>query len=490
MHFLQFRLFILSILLYNFLSAQNYQAINGSMYAGSLSAGNNPASIMHVPFMWDVTIFAIQAKHTTNAFKINDLSLFSFSPSNATVSNANGTKQRFLFANQDIRLLNTRIRLNSKSTIAVGANIRNYMYAAVSESNWQDSAFTLADFLSTNNGYIPLSGRAAGTAWAELYGSYARTVIDDGDRLLNAGITVKVNRSLAGGYARADGLRYIQTVDANDRINYLITGGSLQYGYSNNFDFIDSNQSFGSNSKTFFKRTYSTISADIGLEYIQLSNGDEDETDEYRYDTKIGISLMDLGSNRYRYSSRSRSAVAGKENISDTVLENKFFNVTDVRSFNDSLATIANSITGISGDFVIYQPTRLVINVDKRLRDDFYLNAELTLPIISLVAKNLLYIKDMNLLAVTPRWETEKWGACMPVLVNVRKQVWVGGAVKAGPVLMGTHNLANIFSKKSMQKGGFYLAVTIRPGKTDDRTADGTSKLSKKEKRKLDCPKF
>ncbi|MFT3682190.1 MAG: hypothetical protein QM791_18085 [Ferruginibacter sp.] len=475
---------VLLLLPFNFLSAQNYQAIHGSMYAGSLSPANNPAAVMHMPFKWHVTLFALQLKHTTNAFKINDLSLLQFSPSKTTVTNTNGIKKRFLYANQDIHLFNASIKLNAKSAISFGANIRNYISATVSESNWQDSIFSLAEFLSINTGHRPLSGRADGAAWAELYGSYARNIIDDGDHLLNAGVTVKVNRSLAGGYARAEGVQYVPAIDAGGRINYLLTGGSLQYGYSNNFDFIDSSQSFNYNSKNFLKRTYSSISADIGVEYIQLSNMDEDE---YKYDTKIGIALMDLGSNRYRYSSNSRTAVAGKENITDGVLEDKFTSVRDIKSFNDSLASIANAITGINGDFVMYQPTRLIINVDRRLKDDFYLNAELMLPVVQLAAKNSLHIKDMNLLAITPRWETEKWGVYMPLLLNIRNQVWLGGAVKAGPVLLGIHNLANIFSKTSIQKGGFYLAVSIRPPATDGRTS---AKLSKAERRKLDCPKF
>ena len=468
---------------------QNYQAINGSSYAGSLSTGNNPASIVYAPYGWDITPFAVQVKQSTNAFTIKKYSLLS-SLKNAEVAIQNGSKKRFLFANQDIRLLNTRINLNAKAAIAFGANIRNYIYAVNSESNWQDTIFQLRDFMKINTGHLPLSGEFVGSTWAEFYGTYAQTIIDDGKRLLNAGLTLKLNRALAGGYANAQGTSYIPLPDANST-GYLLTNGNLQYGYSSNFDTIDSHKTATANRKAFLRNTYSGVSADIGFEYILFSDEDKEEGSDDVYDIKIGISIMDLGGNKYRYGRRSRVATAGRPGITDSVLENKFSTAATFDNFNDSLASIANSITAIGGNFFIYQPTSLVINIDKHVTQSFFINAEITLPVISLASKNTLYIKDMNLLAVTPRWETKSLGAYFPILYNSRNQLWVGGAFKAGPVLFGIHNLSNLFLKNKAQNGGLYLAFTIRPGKRYDREAHyPRDKLTAKERRNLSCPKF
>src|ERR1700761_4921019 len=54
--------------------AQNYQAINGSPYAGAMGVGNNPASILSTPYPWDITIFSTQEKNTTNAITFSNLS--------------------------------------------------------------------------------------------------------------------------------------------------------------------------------------------------------------------------------------------------------------------------------------------------------------------------------------------------------------------------------------------------------------------------------
>lgn len=67
------------------------------------------------------------------------------------------------------------------------------------------------------------------------------------------------------------------------------------------------------------------------------------------------------------------------------------------------------------------------------------------------------------MLTVTPRWEKRTLGFYLPVQYNRHGNFWIGGAVKAGPLLFGTHNLLNIFSKNKYIGGGAYLAIIIRP---------------------------
>ena len=490
MQFIKYYLTFLCFLSFNILLAQNYHAINGSSYAGSLSPNNNPASIVHVPYAWDVTPFAVQMKQTTNAFKIEKYSLLS-SPKNIEISMQNGEMKRFIFSNQDIRLFNARININAKAAIAFGATIRNYSYATTSKVNAQDTTQTLRDFFALNINNTPLSADVAVSSWAELYGTYAQTIIDEDEKLLNAGVTIKINRSLAGGYGRADDLNYSTFSGANNA-GYILNKGNLQYGYSSNFDKIDSNNSFRTNVKNFLQNTYSNISADIGLEYILRTNEDNEEGGEYAYNTKIGVSVMDIGNNKYKYSKYSSLAVAGKAGIIDTLIENKLFStVNSIAGFRDSLASISSSFTQLIGNFSVYQPTRLVVNVDQHIVHNFFVNAQFTVPLLSLFSNKIIYLKDINLLAITPRWEIKALGAYMPILYNNRNQLWVGAALKVGPILLGTHNLANLFSNNKMQVGGFYLALTIRPGKIYERAAHyPDSKSSLKQIKNLGCPKL
>jgi hypothetical protein len=474
------------LLFFNFLMGQNYQAVHGSSYAGSLSVENNPASIVDASFAWDITPFAVQVKQSTNAFTIKKYSLLS-SYKKAEIALQDGIKKRFFYANQDIHLFNSRIRLNSKAAIAFGANVRSYIYLLNSKANWQDSAIGLADFAKINTSYLPLSADGAASAWAEVYGTYAQTIVDDGQRILNIGLTLKINRALAGGYATAQDINYIPSNVVNGS-SYIFTHGNLQYGYSSNFDKINDNNSAAANRKTFLQNQHSSLSADIGFEYSLQPLPNLEGEDENIYNTKIGVALLDVGSNRYQYGSRSRAVIENNEGVTDSILENKFENVSTPDEFNDSLASITNTIATPGGSFTIYEPTRLVINIDKHLSQNFFINTEVTLPLISLASKNTLFIKDMNLLAVTPRWETKTLGFYIPVLLNIRRQLWVGGAVKAGPVLFGLHNISNLFLKNKIQNGGFYLAFTVRPGKKHDSDAYSRNKLTRKERRNLECP--
>ncbi len=485
-------LLIAGLLLFHYSIAQNYQAINGSQFAGSLAPSNNPAAIAHVPYAWDITPFAAQVKQSTNAFKINNYSFLS-SPQNIKIVAENGIKKRFVFTNQDIRLLNARFTLNSTSAIAFGASIRSFTYAKASNSNWQDTAYSLADYLKINLDKVPLSADAAASNWAELYASYAQTIYSDANKIINAGITVNYNRAISGGYGIARNVNYVPT--ATTKPGYLLTTGSLQYGYSANFDKIDSNKTGAANRKLFLQNNHYSLGADIGFEYIirteQDINLDNDLVDDFAYDTKIGLSIMDIGSNKYSFGSRSRIASGVLPGITDTLLENKFNTVTTVDNFNDSLASIAASFQQMSGDFYIYKPTRLVINVDQHIAANFFINAEITLPLLPIIANSSIFIRGMNFIAITPRWETKKFGVYLPILFNNRQQLWVGGAFKAGSLLLGTHNLANLFAKSTTQSGGLYLVVTIRPGKIYDSQAHGAkNKISQKTKRSVSCPKF
>ncbi|HVT83866.1 MAG TPA: hypothetical protein VHD35_01620 [Chitinophagaceae bacterium] len=477
---------ILTFLLLNIiLQAQNYQAINGSSYAGSLSPTNNPSSIVHVPYAWDVTLFAVQTKEATNAIKIRNYSLLK-KATNAEIQFLNGSKKRLAYADQNIHLLNARISINSKVAVAFGVNIRSYEFLQTTRYTWRDSIGTLRDFGNANFFNTPLSGKTIGASWAEVYGTYAQTIKDDGNNVLNAGVTFKADRGLAGAYANAEGINYLTNV-TNNGVGYLLEEGSLQYGYSSNLDDVNNNSGFRDNVKNFMRRTFSSVSVDAGIEYIMLSGSDND----YEYDTKIGVSLMDIGHVHFRYGNNSRLAIAGKNNISDSLLQNKFGSINSFNDFNDSLATVAMTISALGGDFFISQPTRFIVNVDQHLSDNFFINGELTVPISPAAVKNKLYLEQMNLAAVTPRWENRTFGVYLPIQFNQVKQLWIGGAFKAGPLLFGIHNWANIFSKNSMQNGGFYLAVTLRPGSSHDKSSrDDDQKLSRRERKKLDCPRF
>jgi hypothetical protein len=316
-----------------------------------------------------------------------------------------------------------------------------------------------------------------------LYGTYSRTLWDDAYGRLNGGITLHAQRGLSGAFAQLANGSVNRTVQDTLTI-YSLKAGTAKYGYSSNWDSWHSNRSTGANLKDLFAQSRAGAAVDLGLEYLiktqdlpTYGQGD----DYYDYDWKIGVSLMDLGANMYHYGSQSRTVSNPKSNVSDLNLNQKFNYVSSLHDFNDSLGTIVNQFSALRGNFIIWNPARLVVNVDKQLPEHFALNTELTLNLGQNNKGKRFFTKEITLFALTPRWETKSLGGYLPVTVTTDGRVWVGGAAKVGPLLFGVHNWATVFSKTKAANGGFYLALVIRPGKNGNQA---------KEAKMYTCPKW
>lgn len=459
---------------------QNYHALNGSSYAGSIGVHNNPSSIVNTPYKWDITIIGGQAKISNNVLSILNYSLLS-APSKSEYLFTRGEGTRYAVANANVNLMNTRIALNRQKAIAFGVNIRNYSRLKTSNYNYIDTLRTVSAFLSRNTNNQPLSGDFYNSGWIELYGTYAQTIIDNGVTRLNAGITLKLSRGISGAYASLQNLRYARTAQG-DPPAYAIEAGQVNYGYSSNFDFWKNENSTGQNVKNFITHTQGGASIDAGVELLIRPQGVSatyDDDSHFDYDWKIGLSLLDLGANQYTLGSQSRFTGAIQPGITSADINNKFDStIRSIRIFNDSLATLMTTSTMAIGKFRVLNPTRLVLNVDRYLLGAFYINAELSMNLSAVFGKKWMYVKELNALTITPRWEVRKWGAYMPISYNTQNQLWVGAAVKAGPLLFGLHNLGYIFSKKSIHNGGGYIAIILRA--PNDTGSKGS--------RQLNCP--
>jgi hypothetical protein len=457
------------------LHAQNYNAIHGSDYSGGLGVYNNPSSIINSPYRWDLTLIGLQFQTISNVIKGPNFP-FSFLPS-ATFYMANGNFKRYADVTADLHLLNGRISVSDNAAIAFGINIRENTQGRTSSINYTDSVKGPRSFLFLNeqNGTIELD--VTHSAWMEFYGSYARTVWDHEANKLNVGGTLKILRGMSGAFATAKNVG-VTSQQEGDQTIYKIVNGDVRYGYSANHG---DGESFSASD--FFAQSKSGIGLDLGGEYIIKSQsiaGAFDEENLTEYDWKIGFSLLDLGWNNYVFSDESRAASSIKDDVSSFVLQEKFSNTSGIGSFNDSVATIVNNFTPLTGKFKVVNPARAVINVDHYLMGNFFVNGEMS---VNLTAggKNKYAVRESKFITVTPRWETKKLGFFMPVQVNRHGNFWIGGALKAGPLLVGTHNLLNIFSKNKFLGSGAYIALTVKPFEASHRDI---------RSRQYECPTY
>ncbi|WP_188933373.1 hypothetical protein [Puia dinghuensis] len=461
-------------------TAQDYQAINGSPYAGSMGVANNPATILSTPYPWDITVFSVQVKNTTNAITFTNLSYLTHGDT-LGYSWTNGPLKRYASFNYNVHLLNVRLALDRKQAISFGANLRGYGSVRTGVVNYNDTLQDMNQFFSINEGNS-YQASVVSSSWLELYGTYSRTMWDDEYGRLNAGVTLHAMRGISGAYAQlTNGAVRRNALDSTTI--YSLAGGKAIYGYSANYDLWHNNNSTTKNLNDFLTHTQGGAAIDLGVEYLVKSQnvhvfGDED--DYYDYEWKLGAALMDIGANMYDYGIESRAVSNPKTTTSDIDLNEKFNYVKSFAAFNDSLATVVNTMTKLRGHFRIWNPARLVLNVDRPLPNHFALNTELTLNLGGNNMGQRLFTKEITLLAVTPRWETRRLGGYLPITVTTDGKVWIGGAFKAGPLLLGFHNWGDVFSKSKSQNGGFYLALVIRPGKGG---------FSFKEPKEYTCPK-
>jgi hypothetical protein len=461
--------------------AQNYYAIQGSNYAGSLGIGNNPASIVNTPWKWDVDIFSFQAKNATNGVTIHDYSLIS-SPAKSKYSFDQGDYRRYAYADFNVNLLNTRIAINRKQALGFGVNLRGYAQLSTGPYHFFDSLKNSGDFFDLGNYNRKLYGDFINSSWMEFFVAWAQTIWDRADARLNAGITAKLSRGISGAYIKAQNGTVTQTIHGNSYV-YTMEDLIAEYGYSSNYDMWQKQKGTGQNLRDFVSNTRSGVSFDLGVEYIikpgQIASVFDDDS-YYDYDWKIGLSILDIGFNQYQYGKNSRIFSGFQSNITDSVIDEKFLHAENFQAFNDNLSGVVRNIQIPAGTFRIINPTRAVLNVDRYLFDAFYVNGNLSVNLSSL-SGNQRRVTELNLLTITPRWETRQLGVYFPVQFNTKDKLLVGGAFKLGPLLLGIHNWANVFAKNKMQNGGGYLALVIHPGKNKNT---GT-RLDKR----LDCPR-
>ncbi|GAC1530673.1 MAG: hypothetical protein NVS3B15_09630 [Sediminibacterium sp.] len=452
--------------------AQGYQGIHGSPYAGSTGIRNNPAAAVSSAYKWDLTLFSAQAKISTNTLY---LSGFSFGSQDSTALKVTqGYSSRFLHNNIDFSLLNFHYKLSERSAVAFNLRARSYNHVKTYPVNSADTIYSVHDFFAANNNTPFLDGFATHTAWLEADLNYSQVLAESNTSKLTGGITLQVMKGASGAFGKVNRVSYLATKNGTDT-TYSLTNGGGSFGYSSNYDETTAGNAAV---KNFLKNTFTRVGLSLGMEYLVYDTDDDSYAgnNNLNYTWKIGVALMDIGANAYKSSRYSSMVRAPNTNITDRTLDAKLSGVQSMREFHDSLATLFAVNQSIGEQFLISNPTRLVINIDRPLGHNLYVNGDLSLNFFAASSYQKLRTRELNLLTITPRWETLAWGVYLPVQYNTQGQVWVGAALKLGPLLIGLHNIKWLQKIEGLNGGG-YLMLDLHPFN------------KKKVTGKLDCPK-
>jgi len=458
--------------------AQSYHAINGSPYAGVESMYVNPASTVNSAYKWDLSLFSMQEVMSNTMFTINDGSILNYN--NAYSGFTPGIRSRFLHENLDFSLFNFRIKLDNKSAFAFGVRGREFFNSKTRPFYYNDTISTAQSFLHDNTSQPYLQGFGTTNSWGEINLNYSRIIQQSSNSRLSAGITFAYIRGVSGASGNTNHLTYQEGAASNGSNFYTLTGGSVMAEYSNNYDLTSNNYSFAKNAKIFLKNTIPSFNLNFGVEYLfrNYSPYPDEELNSENYDWKIGASILDLGDNYYKRASSSFYTSSPKTTATDTSLITALNQLNYLKSIRDTLSHYFNVMDTLHGNFSIANPTRLTISVDRNLGNHFYINGQLNINFYSTEPSSNLKTREINLLTITPRWETAKWGFYMPIQYNAQGQLWVGGAIKLGPLLIGMHSLDFIkWFKTGTQtyNGGGYIMLNIHP-------------FGKKENDGINCP--
>ncbi|MDR6341759.1 hypothetical protein HNQ91_004836 [Filimonas zeae] len=446
--------------------SQNMQALHGSPFAGSMATDYNPAGLLNAPYKWDVTIVGAQAKAISNGFYLDKYSLLSSSDT-VFLRGRGGYYSRYAHASATVNLFHIRYRINKRNAIAVGGNVRSYLNARTSRLFYSDDNNTLVSLAAQNLSSPTPAASTIHSTWAEAVLSYA-TVLSSNERgRWQAGVSVNIMRALSGGYANMSNIQFTPATNGD----YVFTNGAAKYGYSNNYDRLDSNKSTMTNIKNFMTGMAMRVGLSAGVEYVRYWDEAVRTTDPWPddYNWKLSLSLMDIGTNRFTYGTYSGSASGVRAGVTASTVQNKFDSLERFRDFRDSLRSIAGSYSDLRGVFNVRNPTRLIVNFDKQFDNDYFINAELQLNLNKVDETLRLNTRELTIAAITPRWETSAWGVYLPIQYTIEGRTWVGLAGKAGPLLIGFHNLANILGKNSFPNAGAYVQLRIYPGNSNGK---------------------
>lgn len=422
----------------------------------------NPATTIASKDSFDFSIASLSINNYTNFIQFGYAPLLRRKPI-VTFEFTEGDFARDLITQLNLSLLSAKYKINPKTAVGFGVNIRSMVNLHTSHYNLTDSATDIISFLGQNSGSLPFNGNAASSNWLEYVGNFSYNLIDNRRMILNVGTNLRVNRGLLGLAGKIDSLEFQKTnLFGNDL--YTVTNADFIYGYSTTATAWDNTIKFRDNVRNVMGETKWGASIDLGAELLIKNESDWFyEGLDYNYRWKIGFSILDLGFANYQYYPESAKTNGIRDAMTPEVLLDKFVGVTDnIASFNDTVSTVVESFTKLNGNFNIFHPTRLNLNIDRKITDHFFVNASVNLP-FSMVNRNANYIlNDMGVISITARYERDRFGIYLPVIYNTKTKLHVGAAVRMGPLIVGLNNL-NVFNNDlSLQNTSGYLSFLFR----------------------------
>lgn len=470
---------LLSILfIFPFLSlihAQERYGICNSMFSGTNGIWLNPASMVRSPFKWDLNIITLHAYVDNTYLYLYQTNIPSLITDNGqpeiTVDNAasvdKGTSPIMLFerGNSFRKGMNNSVLLQgpsfmfSKNDWSVGFAMSVREAASLGGLNK-----TGADLFFQGLTYDPLHNmdlnikrfRVNAMLWNEFGFSAGKILKQKVNKLIKGGITYKFIRGLGDAYfINKKGHLFVPN-DSDLYFNNI----SAKYGY-------DMPQGLSS------QGTGHAI--DIGLTMEKKKNTKAykcpsfcDKTLNLYYDWKIGISLMDIGFINFKKNAATytlNNASSQWYDFNHTHIDNaqQVDTTVSVHFYNTPLPKPGKT------KYISLMPMALSLQYDYNIGYNFFINGTCVQRIPHFGAPGP---DRANSIAITPRFDTRRFGIAVPVVLYSYMYPRVGLALRLNNnVIIGTDKLDALIGHK-LTGADIYFSIkanALKKCKTKDK---------------------
>ncbi len=291
----------------------------------------------------------------------------------------------------------------------------------------------------------------AALSWDELSFNYAYDFFDRYGEKLTAGVELKVLYGIAGFYSYTNTYNYkwlsYNTVQV-DSINTTM-GMALPVNYGTGASKLRPwHKGHGLGFNLGFLYTKNLINVPPGGEKELCAKPYED----YRY--KIGFSILDIGSIRFKNDARLLQVQSGNVTVNQD--EMLYYNSTDATIGYFSNLLLGDSTRAVKDSTItVGLPTALSLQADYHLRKNIYIGGLWIHPLR--FSKHTL--RRPAQLAVIPRYDTRMIGVSVPVSWFDYQQLRMGLAVRIYSITLGTEKLGTLLGMGNLSGVDFYFNI-------------------------------
>lgn len=476
------KLTILAIVLTLSLSAQEYLPFATSDYAGVTGVHLQPASIADSRFKADIMLSGTSFGFYNDFLGIDPYvfwhpklteSLGEWEELQYVKKNFDGSDKNFQFSFQQ-DLMGFMISLSDKDAIAFTPSVRTIINLDnISEelATLADNGLEYPDLWNIKLKNVNFSMQS--NVWASYGFTYARVISDKEKHFFKAGVTAKLSQGLLSSYSFIKDLNY----EFNTSDTLSLFQSDVSYGASDNIYQLDngdfSYRFLANPSLTFdfgfvyeFRPKWSTFKYDMDGKTNLWRR------DKSKYLFKLGVSITDLGSVRYRRNPLSKDFSAD--------VESWYIGDVSINSYQDFDSLVHERFLkfyDVDSKYNMNLPTALSIQADWNIWKGFYLNVSPFLAFNKGIKdpNKVHYFSSWN---VIPRFDSKWFGLSVPMQYTSFGQTNIGLGVRMGCFWMGSNDVISFLTSKGYRYGASFsmaMKVPIYYHRPHDRDGDKVS---------------